>query len=436
MKRSRKRTEPRILNYAWKAAVLITPLIGLLPARCNAPQKTQYSECASHNETTISLNAEANGVVAGVEELEKPPREGILQPSIIDLINETHPLSSEGMPTDVSLTEIPQSCFKDALAYAVVGGGDLGAYVPTVLGLYDVEIIYHEVGHFQYMGAHNSNEVISTLNSIEQMPIAFGLLAEQSDTFAPFTGFYPYSPRARDTMKWFLDYIRISRNMTDNTSFVSPIFTQEYTMETLFLTLRLIELDGDFSALRNEVRQLLNDGTMDTTMKKAVVDAIKKYSATDLYASNADAEGDLMFMMVFFKQLYEIFGLDTAMRLFDSDRYLATGFVIGIDDMDCRMTSVFASSYSELDNADHELYEKINADQVVKIKEGTLCCVDIDPILDNKDDPKFRKWNVKVEGFQYSSSSGSVSLDDKEFEYIIKVTPTASVQIGLDEICQ
>ncbi|MFH0737557.1 MAG: hypothetical protein V1827_02590 [Candidatus Micrarchaeota archaeon] len=214
--------------------------------------------CYSHNETTQSLNRKTNGLSRMVPELEGSSWKIPLDPQLADFVNETHMLSTQGMPEGVTITKTDKSCSQkkglQATAYARARSDfthDRGIYFPGGKVIFPIDLmmlVSHELGHMQQDGAADHSEVISTLNAEEQMLMGFVLLHGQG------------APK-RDLIRFVhhIDRLGLPSRLNGilymiNEGLIGDEDLSIYDLADFFIFNKLEASGGDFSYVRNTTR--------------------------------------------------------------------------------------------------------------------------------------------------------------------------------------
>ncbi|MEW6748549.1 MAG: hypothetical protein AB1295_02490 [Candidatus Micrarchaeota archaeon] len=238
--------------------------------------------CTSYNETTIELNKPADGRTAGLARLRAC--EGLCD-DLIDLINETHRLSSEGMPADIRVTAPPDSCFHrswgELPAYAVQKSrseSGRGVYLSSEAESSGfsklMRMLAHEIGHLQKGNPVHGAEVISQLNSYEQFLMGFVLFQRQG--------------ASQSALKEWLGYIEqdglaqmFTRGRETLIQGADPSI-ERYAKSNIFIFMKLAEHEGDFGAVRNETAALTRSCGLDGALDDYAARSISGYSGMSI----------------------------------------------------------------------------------------------------------------------------------------------------------
>src|SRR3989338_2821097 len=143
--------------------------------------------CLIHNDTTIPLTRPTDGKIAAYSTIEEDMKNNRLSEPVLDFINETHALATEGIPPDLKITKVTMECLEQvgietgriSADGAAHPSGDMGVYIRENFGdapKAAFETIAHEIGHFQPYGG--STESISRINELEQEILGLLLLAD------------------------------------------------------------------------------------------------------------------------------------------------------------------------------------------------------------------------------------------------------------------
>src|SRR3989338_3916010 len=142
-------------------------------------QEEKPPECFSFNETTISLQSASEGKIPSYELVGEWPSDQILAGPAINFVNQTHQLGTQPLPKNLHVTRVPHYCGGDfTVAYAYTGDEwTQGIYFTAEFDpLRAIEVLSHEIGHFQPGG--QNNEVMAELNMYEQRLMAYALFAK------------------------------------------------------------------------------------------------------------------------------------------------------------------------------------------------------------------------------------------------------------------
>ena len=431
---------------------LLAPLVTTLSYGCSP------DECYSHNETTILLNRPTNGAVAPIKEIHSyPPQGELISDSVIDFINETHAISSSGMPGKVYLTAVPSYCF-NATAYAIPFDSytqDRGVYIHPEGSEWfpsDISTINHEIGHLQPHGARD--EFIAQLNMLEQDLIGFVIYSNQGlgidRTYGKYASHYdPYDRQSLDILSDFIAQANDGEVIADDPSTYDHIvrFVGEDKPITVSILLGLIKFDGDFGKLRKEMGSLIDTGFLDVGINELIQEALLKYSSLGsdehtLQAYTADITTNVI--IAYLKELYRKFGFDTAVEFFYEDLYQTYGSDMGFVDyrsnpklstLNCRRID-----YVLGDNTTCKSEDACPTGAQYKASfSGTYCCVGLN--LGNSNDLSYDKFTVKGNGNHYKAYPNDVLVlhdGTKEVQdsYLVVFDTTNITKIGINELCQ
>ncbi len=418
-----RKTGRKIAYFASLLPLLCAPL---LSTGCNKVDK-----CFRYNDTTIKINRDTDGRVSKAAELNKALlHEDIMSGELIDFVNETHAVSSEGMPSDVRVTSVGNECnYKMARAYAVMAGGDIGTYFieeDLPLTLTSVSVLFHEIGHLQ----GNYLEIMSHTNEFEQNLMGFVVFSNHEDSL-------------KEMYKWayILRYIsmkgdleRISRIFDSDSFSYESISESESLKSYIFILNELQKTGGDFSALRTRVRELGIDG-LESAMELSTRDFLERYSAS--YPGSYPGI-DLAFAvrMANTREILRRFGREAAIKYLDSHspfpykHYLPYGvrvFVEGMEGMNCLNKTgpdyTFKSSNADSCSGDIGCFY-VGANRSESISDD-FCCFTAS--ISEDDTVEFQKWKVSASGKAYY-------YEDLQYPLCVNGESWWDVFISFDEV--
>ncbi len=271
--------------HATLCVLTVAGMIGFIIFKDTERKKSNrmYAEkCTLYNDTTIKINRKTDGKIAKLDELESRPEIMLINKYLIDFVNETHTISTEKLPDDVKLTLVPDGCNAEwtgayALAEASGALGDRGIYLKSPLDIGRLTTIYHEIGHLQPGG--EGNEVIAGLNEFEHALMGYVLISNQPDFFIRKKFFSRSDKRGATT--WWSKYF-IETVMENLYPSVDLIHAGEslgtYNKADIFIFNKLVELEGDFAALRSEVIKLRKNGELSDAIDSEAVRFTDEYS--------------------------------------------------------------------------------------------------------------------------------------------------------------
>jgi len=407
-------------NVAFATAL---PLLALASAGCESTGRQEEANvCSSYNDSTVSLNRETDGKIARITELKKAPEGEVITESLIDFINETHALSTEGMPGELMLTQIPEYCMpENAAAYVVPY--ERGAYVPapvvfSSMKCTDVQlwVLNHEIGHFQETGM--TNEVIAQLNAVEQIIMGYVVFSKQTE--------HPY-----DIMGWASTHSPIIKLETLYAYSIMDEMTL-HAKANLFVARRLVALNGDFRALREEVNLLDSSGILSSTIDREVEDYRDYYYSIEHPPYAEIINNNLELRKVFFMEIERRFGTDTANAYVDATSYatrasaelpLTNIVTLGLEGFSCLPVGPFSENGPiELDDC---TVLGTAAEGYELTEPAALCCI-------SAEDGGFKKWKIHVSGY---SCIGQMNIYDQQFDGAGFVTIESREELGSDELC-
>jgi len=381
-----------------KGFALAVPLVATLFTGCLSPE-----ECRTYNKTTIILNRETDGKIARFNELKHMPMpESFITESLIDFINETHALSAEGIPKNTKITRVPDYC-PGGEAYALPGGGsaERGVYLRSYISFANVRIVFHEIGHLQPSG--RGNEVVSQLNEYEQIFNGFAVFANQLECY-------------EDTKNWAGYAYELERRVVRAGGGDYGV-ADEYDEANVYIAYKLIEHEGNFNALRQEIEQLKQDGKLPAAIKEKV----------RLYNDRPEGWGAgiaLELRMSFFKELQRRFGRETALLYFDSHTYTFIpelySTVSGLSGLNCALTSEI--EFREADSTEGCMGKET-------IDNAYFCCLSTEEREGG--DVEFQKWIVNASGYR---CDGQNFDSPWHFHYFFDIS--SQIEIELDEPCR
>ncbi|MCX6769029.1 MAG: hypothetical protein NTY83_04300 [Candidatus Micrarchaeota archaeon] len=298
------------------------------------------TECYSYNDTTITLNRPADGRTARMAELERIPASPLIDEPAIDLLNETHAISSAPMPPDAKATLIPKECVaKGKNAYACSGGSyeDRGTYFdgPVFVRPFGSDVVAaaglkpdswaelaHELGHLL---DGEGTEVLPQLNEYEQALMAHVVFSRQ--------GFQ------QDSMRWGYIYPGLDFQAYRIPPSKRGTFNM-YDRADILVAMKLLEHNGDFGAVRAGLMDAQSRGTLSREEQNAVDEYLFGYSGSTV----AEETNNLADMSVRLKiatagYLARAYGLSEALDYFAAlSRRISgdgIGYSLGLDGMAC-----------------------------------------------------------------------------------------------------
>src|SRR3989338_11112773 len=401
-------------------------------------------KCRTYNPSTVSLNQSADGITARLEDLQTAPTEGIISEALIDFMNETQALSSEGLPQGTNITLVDNECLEaeqdlvghPVVAYAVTSndtGWQRGIYVPDVLSLtnYNFRLLAHEIGHLQSAGS-GYDEVIPELNSVEQVLNSYAVLSSQPDH-------YP------DHINWARDFVRtvpgsfLTEQLDRN---LDRADLHTYMKADIFVFMKLFERNGDFNQARQEIIALIDSDDLEMAVEEEVQRFEDEY-ALDLYQGSIAArraEVSLFADLYFFRALEQRFGRDVAMAYFSSSSlfpYHDKTPMVGLLDLNCRVTreeSGLPGKEKEKCSTQDPKCSSLKAEYRIP-RRATFCCWEL---IENPAGPAFSKWLIDGIGHRYIPRTGQSITLSSNFSWSGPVDVLqiySRKQISLDERC-
>lgn len=411
------------------------PLLAAVSAGC------EKDDCYSYNETTIEINRPTDGRTASPQELERPPSSPLIDEPVIDFVNETHAISSAGMPDSTMITLVPKEC-SGAGAYACSGDpfSDRGAYFmepifPTAeavleaLNITDamqmsatklttIQILFHEIGHLQPGGM--GNEVISELNQYEQVLMGNVVFLKQGMDPARWHSNYP-------GLSTTLFYLIPSHFASVNPE--NPHYSQ-YDRADIFQALALISADGDYA----EVRRRAGGSGIDSEIRTMVEAYLSRVSGSTQNETNITADIALKLEMALIRGLNRKFGPEIAMGYAKtlSHRLIGQGtsFTLGLEGMGCAMMDrprpghsprpAPSTGCSDLGPVEFSLYSP----------SERICCIG----AENTDgEIRFRKFVLEIAS---ESCRGNLQHGGFDFSMIDIAEIQGKAEIGAEAVCR
>ena len=424
-------TKGKARNIVFAAAL---PLLAIASAGCESTGRqrsngnVEGNVCSSYNDSTVSLNGETDGKTAKISELKKLPEDRVITEPLIDFVNETHALSTEGMPPDIMLTKVPAECFDEGVA-AYASLDERGAYVPTQvvfssMRCQDVQlwVLFHEIGHFQENGG--GNEVIAQLNAVEQIIMGYVVFSNQTEN-------------PHDIIGW-----AVSRNAALKPEFLFhfPIMdvnsVNEHDKADIFVARKLLEYNGDFREVRGEVGRLINEGRLSEAVNEEVERYYEEYYSSGNPGFGVIATDNLELRKTFFRELERRFGKDTAMAYLDATSYNARisadaetldNIVIGLEGMSCQPAPPFGVENGPLEM---EGCSVLGSEEGYVIEQPhVLCCIGAE---EQEGEIIFRKWKVHAGGYR---CKGPLRLYGQEWENVHFLGIEGKEEMDPGEVC-
>lgn len=396
-------------------SLLWTPLVALLSV-CS-PDTVYISECVKHNQTTTPLNHVVDGTIARITELEALPENGIISPALIDLVNETHALAVEGMPPDVRMTLTPEDCFlrddEAIAAYAVpeaINHSDRGIYFPRPITVVDFFHVSHEIGHLQAGG--NNNEVMGTLNDLEQRLMGYVVFANQHD-------------HPQDIIKWgSYAFFKFFSMLPSPNSLPEEVILEKHEKAKVYVLRALAEENGDFEQVRAKVMLLQQEGQLDAAVDEAVETFRQQGRPASDYFLNTS--------ILSYLRLYQYFGNDVAQTYFQAnERNNGNGLTYGLEGLNCALASFYTTSLPKI------AIPVCNAIEAPDHRYLTvdLCCFD----LDTAGLPA-QRWKVEASGIACGTGTQrdlpALETDGIGWERVTYITDAQKTLVGEGEYCR
>lgn len=470
----------KAVNLIKKAGrvALTMPLLSSLVGGCGKPPHA--GECHSYNNTTVTINRETDGEIARIKEIEKKPEGAgiLLTEPLIDFINETHALSSEGLPEDVNVTQAPEQCFRGRYAAYVtyervhaegstvttpgvnMVDADKGIYIPEAMGLSNVETLNHEIGHLQPGGGSAAGhrlgctwETIAEINKSEQILNGFVVFASQLENPSDIIKWASHANRFRFGLSQMPSALQaIDRAQLSDEDLVRAEEDSDFEIDIVFGTSLagnthrcadvyffqlLSEYGADFSRIRTEVIDTdANYNTLHDILYRILGAFIRKYAVVDFPL----ADIDLTMKMAFLEELYGNFEGYIAGEFFRANSFVSSThryeYTHGFEGMNCMATRRRRLS----DEIEHcwgeDLCDTIGASHRREVVEAHFCCIDIERAEDGVSFQNFRKWVVEAHGTLYTTDYGDPNIHDTKWSSVVFLDVDTKTEMGLDESCR
>jgi len=388
--------------------------------------------CRSYNETTIVINRSTDGVIPGYDALSAEPDGVIITPELLDFVNETHALSTEGLPVEVRATLVPHYCF-DGSCEGYASPSTSSFFLGFPINLRDIRVTFHEIGHLQ---PGNGLEVMSQINEYEQDLMGFVLFSRQEDN-------------PNDILLW------ASRNtfrLAKTHDLILAIYASDFSAEEIniyqksraYIYNGLLSNGGDFARLRSEYQGLMEStgGVPLDIIHSAVLDfaetfSTAKYGDDDLLAY---ADVTTRLRIFYFLALRGRFGNETAIAYFDANSafpYRTSGIV---DIPDRYADDIRAYGLEEFvcvhgHNPQRHSFEYcgsscgvVGADKVDSLSIE-FCCFSLTT-------SGTQKWVIEADLVRYYNSGGSkLTVEGLELDAVDFATITYQEAKAFDEPC-
>jgi len=267
--------------------------------------------CRSYNETTIVINRSTDGVIPSYDALSAEPEGVIITPELLDFVNETHALSTEGLPVEVRATLVPHYCF-DGSCEGYASPSTSSFFLGFPINLRNIRVTFHEIGHLQ---PGNGLEVMSQINEYEQDLMGFVLFSRQEDN-------------PNDILLWASRNTFRIANIHD---LILGIYDSDFSVDDInkykksraYIYDRLLGSGGNFSGLRNEYRSLMEStgGVPMDVLEAAVLDFAEMFSPAKYGDDDLLAYADVATRLraFYFLELRGRFDEETAIAYFDAN---------------------------------------------------------------------------------------------------------------------
>lgn len=358
----------------------------------------QKDECKSHNRTTYSIKRETDGRTAALKRIEALRGINPVAEPILDFLNETHAISTSGIPGDATITLVPERCAmtsgRHGAAYAVPFSdylSDRGVYLVSmgstmnVPALPIITTLSHEIGHLQSRDNGPGREVISQLNETEQYEMGFVLFLRQGAA-------------SEDLVRWLAhtntyglaNGIGFSLTGLDDGTFAFDD-ADEYARSSFYIFLKLQEHDGDYAKVREETRSLSAKGKLGDAL------AQKTSEFAALYDGASIPDLSISVKALIFKNYLRRFGPETAEAyLRFSSMLMDSQFSVGLDGTACTQSGDMESKgYVPCDDALCQSSEDL---QKIRVS-ARLCCIGLDP-----DSEELARYSISASGYRYEGT--------------------------------
>ncbi|MBI2146200.1 hypothetical protein HYU22_02580 [Candidatus Woesearchaeota archaeon] len=400
------------------------------------------SDCYTHNKTTMKLNRPVDGHVASMQTLELEPEPEIKRPreTIIDLINETHALSSRGMPHDAYATAVPASCLDGHPEWTTntsfLGMIERGMYFPSLrFTMKDVSTVNHGLGHLQHEGTEG--EAIAQFNEVEQMLMGYPLFINDAHQpldrvrWAAYANAYGLEAMIRRAVQEIQEGNDLS----------------EYRRMDILLYSLLLEHDGDFSEVRRKIERLVENGEVEHEARQRIAQFRDWYAEVTQQGGDVMAEASLMAKRVSIIELQRVFGEEAAQLYLNAHtRLLNGGLAYEQFHEDSGQVSIYDGFRNEMvceiaDNAELEskrpcrstsrICTMVNGENVEHLRLA-LCCMTADR---EGEEWTFRRTTADAEAFRYSRASGPVTLEGLEWKNVMLIEIKSRTELNEGRYC-
>lgn len=410
-------------SVAFAAAL---PITAALMGGCD------YMDCQTYNKTTIELNRETDGKVEKVEKLAEWPANGYIDEALIDFVNETHALSTAGMPSNLKVTWVDENCNGGCSGYAIAESavdGERGVYLKSPVVFETICILNHEIGHLQPGG--RENEVMAQINALEQNVIGYVLMATQESEGPLMTAetvFYSYKNENS-----FGNILTGTRELIESGDLTA---TNKYDVVDIYIAMRLVELDGNFEALREEVRALEREGRLNSEVDEYNSRFAEKYGDYEGMFPIADFE--MEFKAALFEELDRRFGGEISRNYLEAEsKFTFTEdwdyiMINGLESMECWATyEDEILSEKECEDTLCEAFGATNKDKV----RAHFCCYQ--PTESEDGEVEIERLSVIAKGIRFSNSDGYLLEIGRGVyaNFLYDVEPYTQTKLEDGELC-
>jgi len=435
--------------------------------------------CLSHEAgPTVVINQETDGRVARIRDLNRITRE-FITPELVDFLNETHVYGTEPIPPDMTITlqRDPNCMTEPQVAQAIAMpeeayGEERGIYTIHQIGLETLRrtdrsvfqigagIMFHELGHPQPGGeAGYIGEVIAGINNFEQTLDAFVVFANQGNGTSDITW---WASNIDDTGGDMSLWTHLADQITYLSIGLDVCGCEAHDRANMFFFRRLLALDGDFRALRDDVLSLMRGGHITDAIQEGVQEFIDYYISRRYPGEYQLQDAELELRMVFFHELYRRFGPDMAMAYLEATSHAppqVNGDIIGIGefrygrerhsdkiysyipgDMSCTSLEQIHRTVITACDGVEDRCEDIAEDRNVMVGSGVelmhergytyLGCISGD------ESGEVTKWVMRVMADRYYDETGGyLWIGDNPWDAVQRITVLRSLQINVTDPC-
>lgn len=373
------------------------------------------SDCYTHNKTTMKLNRPVDGYVASMQTLEEELEGDQPSEAFIDLLNETHALSSGSMPHKAYATAVPASCLDGHPEWTTDTsfiGIDRGMYFPSLrFTMMQLSTVNHGLGHLQAQG--QDNEAIAQLNETEQMLIGYQFFMDGDHGPLDIVRWAAYAHA------FGLEALiaRVMEKIKDGNELNTYL-----RMDALQYSL-LLEHDGDYGVVRGRIERLVENETLEREARPRIARLEAWYAEVSGQGGNASAEATLLTKKAGMMEMMRLFGEEAARTYWEANARLLNGGLVyeqfsgesgetSISDglrggRVCEITAEEVAERKRPCGSTSRVCTMVDGESVEQMNLA-LCCMTADI---HSEELAFRRTAANVEAFRYSKASGPVTLD-------------------------